>query len=152
VTASIEPVSKRETPPAATKFGTSLCRRLRLEGNEYDLIFKVYLRTALHQQYQILDCPDQRQLLPHDHQPGSFLPRTHSLVHSLKHRLSIVGYKRALVPRCPLEQRGILCSRQSGFLDEGIQQVGNAQLQPTQNALVEVLINEELQHAERGLT
>jgi hypothetical protein len=31
--------------------GTSLRRRLRLEGNEYDLIFKVYLRTALQQQY-----------------------------------------------------------------------------------------------------
>ncbi len=68
--ASIEPVSKRETPPAATKFGTSLRHRLRSEGNEYDLIFKVSLRTALQQQYQILDCPDQRQFLLHDHQPG----------------------------------------------------------------------------------
>ncbi|MGD0009562.1 MAG: hypothetical protein ABSE93_13585 [Terriglobia bacterium] len=56
-------MSKRETPPAAAKFGTNLRRRFRLEGNEYDLIFKVYLRTALQQQYQILDDPEQRQLL-----------------------------------------------------------------------------------------
>ncbi len=101
-----------------------ICLHRRLEGNEYDLIFKVFLCTAPQQQCQILDCPDQRQFLFYDDHAASSLSRTHSVVCSCQHRLSIVSYKRLLVLRCPLKQRGILGSRQTGFLHDGIQQPG----------------------------
>jgi hypothetical protein len=120
--------------------------KVKLQGQELNLISKVQRRGALSDNFQVADSASYFQVVRNDDDAGHWQSLLHSFTGMPGAGINVVSEYDPTLARGPVKQNGIAATPHAGLLHDEVIKLRQTQSQASKNALVKVFVDEETKH------